>query len=275
MCSVSSLCQACSLLNCHVHLQVTTLFHEMGHGLNSVLCRNRLQHLFGARGPMDVVELPSHILERIASAPAVVDTLLAADRGEDALRAPAQSTAGSVADKLIPGAVRKLVGGGEQKRAEAAHAQEHERAKAALALRRGFCEHVRLLGSLVMPRLDCALHGANPPTSVRELRALVHSMCEDVLRCEVPPQSYAWLSLNHLVTYAGMCHAYPYAETIAERIWRDHLKEDAGDAEAGAVLRDAIFKPGAALDAERALSALGGEMLEAVAGGLCPVVEEE
>ena len=49
--------------------EVTTLLHELGHALHSLLSRTEFQHLSGTRGPLDVVELPSHVAERWARLP--------------------------------------------------------------------------------------------------------------------------------------------------------------------------------------------------------------
>ena len=239
----------------------------MGHGLNSMLCDNRLQHLFGARGPLDIVELPSHVLERVSRSPAVVQAAFNADRASLAsnmARRNANSNNSNEATSQEDGVAKTSV------EAQALTQKMCE----AVELRSHFCRSMRQLASLVMPRLDCALHGNNAPDSVRALRTQVHSITEEVLRCEVPPETYAWLSLNHLVTYAGMCHAYPYAEAIAERVWQDHLKRDARNPEAGRVLMEAIFRPGGALNAEQALQKLGGGMLEASHGGFSPVLQE-
>jgi peptidyl-dipeptidase Dcp len=50
--------------------EVETLFHELGHGLHSLLARVRYQGL--ARTPMDFVELPSQIMENWAGESAVL-----------------------------------------------------------------------------------------------------------------------------------------------------------------------------------------------------------
>ena len=57
---------------------LATLLHEVGHTLHSLLSRTRYQHLSGTRGPLDVVEVPSHVAERWARVTASVH---AATRG--------------------------------------------------------------------------------------------------------------------------------------------------------------------------------------------------
>lgn len=43
--------------------ELSTLYHEFGHSLQSLLCENKLQHFSGIRGPMDYVETPSTLFE--------------------------------------------------------------------------------------------------------------------------------------------------------------------------------------------------------------------
>ena len=252
----------------------------MGHGVNSVLCRNRMQHLFGARGALDVVEIPSHVLERIARSPDVVSALLRSDTASSGARrstsakgdamqlnAIAIGTAGEpldVAALHADEAASALAGGAAR--------EDAERAQRVVAIRQQFCKHLGVLDALVMPRLDCALHGPDPPASVRELRALVHTVTEEVMGCEVPLDTYARLSIHHLVTYGGMCHAYPYAEAVAELVWQRHLQRDVCNGAAGQTLAEAVFEPGGALDAAEALERLCPGIVEPVAGGFCPVV---
>ncbi|GGB70386.1 MULTISPECIES: M3 family metallopeptidase [Henriciella] len=53
--------------------EVTTLFHEFGHGLHGLLTQIRYQNFSGVDGPRDYTEFPAQILEHWASAPEVLE----------------------------------------------------------------------------------------------------------------------------------------------------------------------------------------------------------
>ncbi len=48
------------------HYQLETLLHEFGHVLHTIMSRTSFQHLSGTRGPLDFVEIPSHLMEHFA-----------------------------------------------------------------------------------------------------------------------------------------------------------------------------------------------------------------
>lgn len=52
--------------------EVTTLFHEFGHGLHGLMSQNRYRSLAGTSVPTDFVELPSQVMENWATHPEVL-----------------------------------------------------------------------------------------------------------------------------------------------------------------------------------------------------------
>jgi intermediate peptidase len=59
------------------HSEVETLYHELGHGIHSLLSRASFQHLSGTRAAMDFVETPSHFFEAFARDPRFLSRVLA------------------------------------------------------------------------------------------------------------------------------------------------------------------------------------------------------
>lgn len=195
------------------------MFHEFGHALNSVMCDNALQHMFGARGPLDAVELPSHILEAAVLQEEVLDWLLAAGH----------AGVGSAA---------------------------REQLKQTVLLQEGFCSSVAHLQSLALPRMDACLHGAQLPETAAALEERYVAEMNSVLPLPVPPRAFAHFSMTHAITYGGLCHAYQYAETVAERIWRDHLEARFGQEQGGRQVAELLIRPGGALNATLAMERL-------------------
>lgn len=68
--------------------EVRTIFHELGHGLHSMLSRVRLRALFGTNVAWDFVELPSQFFENFALQPEVLDVY--AHHYETGKRVPAE-----------------------------------------------------------------------------------------------------------------------------------------------------------------------------------------
>jgi mitochondrial intermediate peptidase len=203
-------------------MQVKALFHETGHALNSVLCDNGLQHLFGARGPLDLVELPSHVLERAVLHGSVLQELLAT----------------SSVDRHGPS--QKAI----------------EEYSEALLLRERFCKSLANAHSLLLPRADALLHGTSPPGSTEELQQAYHHMLVSHLPMAVPSGLFPHLSLHHVVSYGGFCHAYAVAEAVADLVWEEHLDGHELQTGIGAELAEVLFRKGGAVDVQAALQQL-------------------
>lgn len=208
------------------------MFHEFGHALNSVLCDNKLQHMFGARGPLDTVEVPSHLLERFCRHPAVLDLLLSHS---------------GVSSPL-----------------------ERSRAAQDILFLEDFCSGISQLQRLVMPRFDGALHGTAPPGTVDALRRVTHDALSSTLPFAIPEGSCEHISLNHVASYAGLCHAYPYATDIAESVWAAKFEHSPFDAAAGAQLAETLYRPGGVVDAVTALNQIAPGLLQPHGDGFFP-----
>eukprot|EP00892_Ulva_mutabilis_P011909 jgi/Ulvmu1/9090/UM005_0185.1 len=213
---------ACSFSSARAQLslnEVQTLFHEFGHALNSVMCDNELQHMFGARGPLDAVELPSHILEAAVVHGDVLEWLLVASHS--GLSAPAR-----------------------------------DRLKQTLLLQEDYCSSALRMQSLALPRMDACLHSAQPPAAAAALQAQYLEHVNSVLPLPAPAGTFPHFSMTHAITYGGLCHSYQYAETMAARIWRERLSERFAEPGAGKEVADLLIRPGGAVDANAALQRL-------------------
>lgn len=206
-----------------------TLFHEFGHALNSVMCDNDLQHMFGARGPLDAVELPSHILEEAVLHEEVLDWLL------------------------------------ESGYPDANHSSR-EQLKQTILLQEGFCSSVQRLQGLALPRMDACLHGPEPPENAGALRERYVAEVNCVLPLPSPEGIFPHFSMTHAITYGGLCHAYQYAETLAKDIWEQHLAERFGEEHGGMQVAEVLIRPGGALDADFALKQLLGSQVSLTGG---------
>lgn len=183
------------------------------------MCDNDLQHMFGARGPLDAVELPSHILEAAVMHGEVLEWLLAAGHaGLDSGR--------------------------------------REQLKQMLLLQEGFCSNVLHLQSLALPRMDACLHGERPPTTAAALQESYVAEVNRVLPLPAPHGTFPHFSMTHAITYGGLCHAYQYAETLAGRIWQEHLAERFGQEQGGREVAELLIRPGGAVDATAAMERL-------------------
>eukprot|EP00210_Caulerpa_lentillifera_P000122 g117.t1 len=65
--------------------EMKTLLHEFGHVLHSLLSRTHFQHLFGTRGALDLVEIPSHFFENLSQSPEALQYLVGPERNNKEL----------------------------------------------------------------------------------------------------------------------------------------------------------------------------------------------
>ena len=201
---------------------LTTFFHEFGHALHSVLSQTTYQHLSGTRGPLDFVEVPSHLFEAFttdirclqrwarhyatgkAPSASMLEEALAARRSFEALEASSQVLY-SLIDQHIFGA---RMGSVAHLSNEQVYAQV---VRAALALQ---MEHT-------------ALPAASMESSGGKMSPHVHRMAADLGIFEEKWHPAVYLpSHSHFVTYGGGYYAYLYAKMCAAQIWTTHFAED-------------------------------------------------
>jgi len=203
---------------------LTTFFHEFGHALHSVLSQTTYQHLSGTRGPLDFVEVPSHLFEAFTTdirclqrwarhhvtgkAPpaGMLEEALAARRSFEALEASSQVLY-SLVDQHIFGTRMGPVAG---------MSNEHAYAQAVRAALELQTEHTALSAA---PMLNS--------NSIGQTYPYVRRMAADL---GVPGEKWhpaVYLpSHSHFVTYGGGYYAYLYAKMCAAQIWTSHFSED-------------------------------------------------
>ena len=162
---------------------VTTLFHEMGHALHTILGRTKLQNVSGTRCATDFSELPSILMERFARDPAVLAQY---------------ARHWETGDPLPPAAVEQL-----RLRAARADGPADVEWQVLLAL------------------LDQAFHGAAPldePGWTSD--AAAHAVFARYGAVPEPPGTRWQGFFGHLVGYGATYYAYLFDRAIAARVWQ-------------------------------------------------------
>lgn len=194
----------------------------------------------GTRGPLDMVEVPSHTLELFASDPRVLRGLALPDsRGQP-----------------IPAALL----------AELA-ASKHRFAALEQQTQLQLC------------LVDQLLHGPDPPTGARVEEA-VAEVTQDHSSFGPVPGTLPHLRFTHIVGYGAVYYSYLYAQSLAAQLWQRHLEADPLGRAAGERLRRRLLEPGGAKEAHHLVADLfepsgsepsgGAPVLLEVNGGCYP-----
>ncbi|KAL6775933.1 hypothetical protein ACKKBG_A19135 [Auxenochlorella protothecoides x Auxenochlorella symbiontica] len=198
--------------------QLELLLHEWGHALHTLLSRTRHQHLSGTRGPLDMMEVPSHVFELYARD--VQGLALLLDRPAAELEAAVRAQRA-------------------QRRTFSALTTLHQ-------------VHLGLLDQAMhssRPPDEARLAGATAEVLGR------HSPLAD-LGPHLPV--YPQLRFGHLVGYGATYYSYLAAQSLSARLWRRHMEGEPAGRAAGEALRRNLFEPGGALPAGEALRRLLG-----------------
>ena len=239
--------------------EASTLLHEVGHALHSLLSRTAFQHLSGTRGPLDLVEVPSHLAERWLRAPA--SAALATRGGLGPLQLAAADAArratgaldllGAVLDAMVDQALHG--GGGDDGKGGFPTSSSSSSATPPWASPAALADTV------------AALHASHSPNPL-------------------PPHTSPAARFGHLVGYGGAYYSYLYADCIAGGIWGGGggggsgsgrrpgptLADDPLSRAAGTAVRESLLAPGCAGEPRGVVgAALGGVVLPA-GGGWAP-----
>ncbi|XMA19363.1 hypothetical protein WAI453_012154 [Rhynchosporium graminicola] len=200
--------------------EVSTLFHEMGHAIHSILGRTNFQEVSGTRCATDFAELPSIIMEHFAADPSVL-----------ALFARHYET-----DKPLP----------------------YEMVADKLALDKKF-EGVDTENQLILSLLDQACHSYLPLNPSFNSTQTYLSLQRQHGAMPSDPAGTSWQGFfGHLFGYGGSYYSYLFDRVLAERIWQEVFEGGRGGGALkqgnGERFKDEVLKWGGARDPWKCLA---------------------
>ncbi len=218
-----------SLLSLH---SLTTLFHEMGHAIHSILGRTPMQCISGTRCATDFAELPSVLMEYFATDPAVLKMF-----------ARHWETGAVIPDEMITALADERL-----KQATKTGAWNNE-------------------SQILMAILDQAYHSDGPVDALQigyyNSTAVYHNIWNKY--GSVPePQETAWQGFfGHLYGYGASYYSYLFDRAIARQVWRAVFKdgESAGalDRSSGERFKQEVLRWGGGRDPWLCLEGLMGD----------------
>ena len=245
---------------------VEMLFHELGHCLHNVLSLTRFQHVAGARGELDFVEMPSTLFERFVQLPEFVQqwarhvrtdepiplsTLrdLKADQQSFQFTAMMQQACLALFDQRIYSEEIKLdqAPAPTQPRDPSSTIQPHyARVETMQQLLR------------ISQSIDREFSHFRPEEEGESGRpdASAPSSAASPLAIDSHPHPY--LHAAHLLSYGSSYYSYLYCRIFAGLVWRNQVAASPLSPKTGLLLRQALFAPGGSVDPETLLRQLAG-----------------
>lgn len=211
---------------------LSTLFHEMGHAIHSILGRTAMQGISGTRCATDFAELPSILMEYFAMDPEVL--ALFARNWETEAPLPPDLLAEMITEK---------------------------QAKAALGA--GWDNQTQILMALE----DQAYHSEEAVAALDTGRfdstAVFHRVWDEYGVLQEPPETSQQGFFGHLYGYGATYYAYLFDRAIARQVWRAVFRDGANggaiDREAGEQFKNEVLKWGGGRDPWVCLEGLMGE----------------
>jgi intermediate peptidase len=162
--------------------EVTTLFHEMGHAIHSILGRTDFQEVSGTRCATDFAELPSVLMEHFAADPSVL-----------ALFASHYET-----DQPLP----------------------YEMVAEKMALDKKF-EGADTENQIILAMLDQAYHSGLPLEPEFDTTHIFHDLQRIHGVLPPDPDQTSWQGFfGHLFGYGSTYYSYLFDRVLAKRIWQ-------------------------------------------------------
>jgi intermediate peptidase len=209
--------------------ELTTLFHEMGHAIHSILGRTAFQNVSGTRCATDFAELPSVLMEHFASDPSVL-----------ALFASHYET-----DEPLP----------------------YEMVAEKLKLDKKF-EGADTENQIILSLVDQSYHSERALERAFDTTRIYHSLQAQHGVLSIDPPETSWQGFfGHLYGYGATYYSYLFDRVLARRVWDKvfNAGNQAGsiNRENGERFREHVLRHGGARDPWTCLSqALKDERLE-------------
>ncbi|TVY62741.1 Mitochondrial intermediate peptidase [Lachnellula suecica] len=202
--------------------EVSTLFHEMGHAIHSILGRTDFQNVSGTRCATDLAELPSILMEHFASDPSVLS-----------LFARHYET-----DEPLP----------------------YEMVAEQLAMDKKF-NAIDIDNQIILSLLDQECHSAAALDPSFNTTQLYHNLQTKYSKQPTDPPGTSWQGFfGHLFGYGGTYYSYLFDRVLARRVWQMVFMSgrEAGSVSRsrGERLKENLLKWGGARDPWRCLSTL-------------------
>jgi intermediate peptidase len=200
--------------------EVTTLFHEMGHAIHSILGRTSLHNVSGTRCATDFAELPSVLMESFASDPAVLS-----------LFARHYET-----DQPLP----------------------YELVSNKLALDKRF-EGIDTENQILLSMTDQAFHSSLPLSSGFNTSKVYQDLQRMYGELPADPPGTSWEGFfGHLFGYGSTYYSYLFDRVLAKRIWKVVFASGQGgksiDRGSGERMKESVLKWGGGRDPWKCLS---------------------
>ncbi|TVY16189.1 Mitochondrial intermediate peptidase [Lachnellula arida] len=162
--------------------EVSTLFHEMGHAIHSILGRTDFQEVSGTRCATDLSELPSILMEHFASDPTVLS-----------LFARHYET-----DEPLP----------------------YEMVAEKLAMDKKF-DAIDTDNQIILSLLDQECHSAAAADASFDTTKLYHDLQAKYSKQPTDPPGTSWQGFfGHLFGYGGSYYSYIFDNVLARRVWQ-------------------------------------------------------
>ena len=208
--------------------EVTTLFHEMGHAIHSILGRTAFQNVSGTRVATDFAELPSILMEHFA-----------ADKDVLSLFARHYET-----DEPLP----------------------YEMITEQLAFEKLF-DAFDVDNQITLSFLDQAVHNKHASNRSIQSTAIYHDVQRQHSQLPPDPPGTRWQGFfGHLFGYGGTYYSYLFDRVLARRVWQSVFKsgEKSGavDRENGEKFRSEVLRWGGGRDPwDSIASAMGSDVV--------------